>query len=78
MKIIKKTEIVDDIIGGLRKEGKARFDFGTFHVKRRKKGKIINSQTGEQIKVKPYLTLSFKASNQMKNSLKGIRIKSHG
>lgn len=70
MKIIKHTKIVDDITKVFSTgEKKARFDFGTFFLQKREKGVIINSQTGKEIKIAPYVTVSFKASKRLKRVL---------
>lgn len=68
------TEVIDglfvEVANAIRKDKRFSFPgFGTFSVKTRKARKGRNPRTGEEIKIKPSKTVSFKAAPQLKKKL---------
>jgi nucleoid DNA-binding protein len=63
---------INDITTQLRKNGKAVFDFGTFHIVYRKNSKVKLRTTLSIKKVKPYRAVFFRASKRLKDEVKKL------
>lgn len=67
----KENRLLGTLVGILKTEGKARFDFGTFEVKYRKPQnvKLTKGEVGSVVQTKPFTYVSFKASKTLKDLL---------
>jgi len=72
-----KPKLVDRIVADLKAGGKAKFDFGTFRLSRRKNGVVklrLSSakRPGEVVKVKTYNAVFFRQSDGLRRAIKKL------
>jgi len=65
--------MITSIIKKLRQDGKAKYPFGTFYLRKRKKARGEIFTTGEKVKVRAYKAVSFRASKELKRRVKKLR-----
>ena len=64
-----RPKILDDIIFRLKKNGKAKYDFGTFYLYKRK-GYSTILPNGKKEKVADYTAVFFRSSKALKRNFK--------
>ena len=67
-----RTKLSEELIKLLKKEGKAKYDFGTFYLHKRK-GYTILLRNGEKKRLKTQQTVFFRGSVKLKEAVKKMK-----